>query len=217
MRPPGGLAAAALVALGLLAAPARARAQDRDPSTETLLIVGAGAAVPSYVLGVALHEGSHALAAKAFGAEVTEVRITPGRKGGRFHFGYTSWRGRLSRGQMTVALLAPKVTNLLFLGGYAALVGFDALPSDEAASLAVTVFATAQWVDLTKSLAWNPGEDVNRVYAMHGLDFWEALPFRLTHLTLSVATAFLLARGYEEVFDGRAAPKILAPLAAGAF
>ena len=48
---------AAIVALLFLAHAARA-----NPSNETLVLVGAGMALPTYVIGVSLHESSHALA-----------------------------------------------------------------------------------------------------------------------------------------------------------
>jgi fumarate hydratase class I len=68
-----GAAAAIVVALLVLARP-RAAAAD-PPSDRTLVFVGLGLALPTYVVGVVVHEGSHALTAKAAGADVVEFRL----------------------------------------------------------------------------------------------------------------------------------------------
>src|SRR5262245_47050215 len=104
-------------------------------------------ALPAYVIGVAMHEGSHAVAAKLAGAEILEVSLLPSVRDGHFYFGYTRWRGQLSVPAKAWTLIAPKITNATIMTGYAFLVGFDALPGNDYGSLALTVFATAAWVD----------------------------------------------------------------------
>lgn len=44
-------------------------------------------------IGTIRHEGSHALAAMAEGAEVTEFVFWPSFRNGKFFFGYVSWEG----------------------------------------------------------------------------------------------------------------------------
>jgi hypothetical protein len=55
----------AVVILALLAGTARAETTDRD-----LIYAGLALTPPMYLLGVGMHEGSHALAAKLVGGEV---------------------------------------------------------------------------------------------------------------------------------------------------
>jgi hypothetical protein len=123
----------AVIAAALLAAPAPAAAQPDDrPSTGKLVAVGTLTAVPTYWGGVLMHEGMHALVAKACGADILEFGVLPGRYGPQrhFYFGYVRYRGTLSRGQQTLFLLAPKLNDLVWLGGYAALVGFGGTPDN---------------------------------------------------------------------------------------
>ncbi|MDH4292150.1 MAG: M50 family metallopeptidase [Dehalococcoidia bacterium] len=42
------------------------------------------------------HEGSHALAAMAEGADITEFVFWPSFPGGKFYFGYVSWEGSMT-------------------------------------------------------------------------------------------------------------------------
>jgi hypothetical protein len=185
----------------LLASPRTAGAD--DPETGDLVLAGAGMAIPTYILGVAWHEGTHALVAKAYGAEITEIKLWPGFVDGRFYFGYTRWRGRLTPGETAFALIAPKLTDLVLLGGYATLIGFDALPDNDYAALALTVLATGAWVDFSKDIAsWNPGNDVVRAHALRGRTReGQRWPYRLVHLSVSVAAGVVLWQGYAQIFE----------------
>ena len=62
----------ALIVLALLARSAAAEPDNRD-----LFYAGLAMAPPTYLIGVTLHEGSHALAAELVGGDVTEVRLFP--------------------------------------------------------------------------------------------------------------------------------------------
>src|SRR5947207_2711781 len=98
--------AAALALLLALACPRVARA-DGEASTGALLLAGAGMAVPTYMLGVIWHEGTHAAVASAFGAELVELRLYPSVYQGHFYFGLTRWRGDLTDNQKAFTLIAP--------------------------------------------------------------------------------------------------------------
>ncbi len=204
--------------LALFASSRPARADHDDPSTDMLLFAGLGMAVPTYFLGVAWHEGSHALVARAMGAEIRQVQLFPSEVNGQFYFGYTRWRGPLTNAQTSWVLLAPKLTDLVLLGGYALLVGLDALPHNEYASLALTVVATGAWVDFTKDVvSTNPANDMMKIHRMAGRrSEWQRLPWRLAQAALSVGAAYFLVRGYDEVFDGES-DAVVAPLVAFPF
>jgi hypothetical protein len=202
--------AAALVLVALAATAPPAAAQTPPPSTAPpqphpgyLVLAGAGMALPTYVLNLTIHEGSHALTALSFGTEVVRFSIIPGFYDGHFYFGYVRYRGRMTRAQHTFFLLAPKVPDVLALGTYAALVGTGTLPSNAYARMALAVVATGFWVDFSKDLVavWSP-PDVTRALRLNGLDtFVKRLPWHALHLALSGAGVYLLVRGYQGVFS----------------
>jgi hypothetical protein len=206
VRQPALLAAVAAMVL-LASGPAHAQTAATPPSAqphpEYLVLAGAGMALPTYMLNLTLHEGSHALSALSFGAEVTRFSVLPGRYDGKFYFGYVEYRGRLTVAQRTFFLLAPKIPDVLALGTYAALVGTGTLPRNAYGRMALAVLATGFWVDFSKDLVafWSP-PDVTRALRLHGLrTFVSRLPFYALHLALSGAGAYLLVRGYQGVFS----------------
>ena len=220
------LARSPLVLAGVAAAvlaPTTSRAAD-DASTGSLLWAGAGMAVPAYFLGVAIHEGSHAAAAAAFGAEILELRLYPSIRNGHFYFGYTRWRGPLTDGEKAWALLMPKLTNSVLFGGYTALILTGTLPENDYARLAVTVLGTAQWVDFARSaVSFSDADDLVRIHRLYGRTReWQRLPWRLLHLGLAAAGGYVLYRGWQGVFadddpmPAAPAPRLL-PLAFGSF
>jgi hypothetical protein len=209
---------ALVLVLALTAAPRRAAAE--DPSNGRLVLAGAGMAVPTYFLGVMWHEGTHALAAKAFGAEILELKLLPGFKDGYFYFGYTSWRGHLSCREKVFTLLAPKLTDLLLLGGFAAVALTDSFPANDYASLALTVLATGAWVDFSKDIfSFKPVNDVMKVHSFYGRKReLQRLPWRLLHLSISLGAAYVVYLGYRDVFadeTGAAPAPIFVPLLVG--
>jgi hypothetical protein len=111
---------AAILTLLLVAGTARA-----EPSDTTLVLVGAGMAIPDYVAGVSLHESSHALAAIMLGAHVDTLHVFPpgiDPQAHAFRFGWTYVHGLKSQRDTELFLLAPKFTDAILLGGFAALV-----------------------------------------------------------------------------------------------
>jgi hypothetical protein len=200
----------AAIAVGLGAAavlcalrPAAARAD--EPSSGDLVLAGLAMAPPTYVLGVAAHEGSHALAALLVGADVEQICLLPGRDPatGAFYFGRTRVRGLGGGGDRTFFLLAPKLTDLIVLGGYTALLATDTLPDNRYGQLAFVVVGTGFWVDFSKDvLRFSRFNDVVKIYNQHGwTSEWSRLPWRLAHAAIGATFGVVLYHGYRRVFD----------------
>lgn len=191
----------ALVVLVILlgAAPARA-----EPSDRTLVYTGLALAPVDYLLGVTIHEGSHALMAKLVGADVTQLHVfPPGRDPkGNFRFGWTYVRGLQTKSDRLLFFLAPKFTDLILLGGFAGLVFTDAWPNNRYAQVALTVFGTGLWVDFSKDvLAFKKQNDMVKVFDLWCIKGWRQIPARLLYTGVIVATGLVVARGYQRTFD----------------
>jgi hypothetical protein len=209
------------LALGLMVLTLGETAASARPSDGALLAAGTAMAVPTYFLFVALHEGSHALAARQLGGEVTAMHLLPGMRDGHFFFGYTNWRGTMTPGELSLALLAPKVTDALVLMAYAGLVAAGGLPDDccgsRFGSLALTVLATGAWVDFTKDVfAFGPMNDMVRIHALAGrTSERQRWPYRLLHGAVAALAAVPIAAGYRHTFRHEAA--MMLPLLAVPF
>ena len=214
--------AAVLLVLTLGFAP-DARADDGDRDSGKLVLAGAAMAVPTYLLGVIWHEGTHALVARSLGAEVLELRLYPSVYRGHFYFGLTRWTSDLTCPEKAFTWIAPKLTDVLILGTYGLLLATDALPENDYGEMAFAVVATGAWVDLAKDVfTVNPGNDLMRVHALYGnTTEWQRLPWRLLQAGVSAAGAYLLVRGYQDIFedeDGTTAPMpMIFQIAAGRF
>jgi hypothetical protein len=193
---------AVLLCLGLGLAAGEARAD--EPSDAALVGTGLAVAVPTYMIGVMVHEGSHALAAKMLGAEITDYSLVPGfhPRNDKFYFGYVSVRGMRTPGEKQFFYIAPKLSDSLLLGGYGLAYGLDAMPSNAYAHVALTVFATGFWVDFSKDIfAFWDHNDTFKFYQLIGLDSeWKRRPARVLHLGLSAAMGYVLYRNYRGIF-----------------
>lgn len=216
---------ATLATLALAPPPAVADHGEPAPPTRNLVLAGIGMGVPTYVLGVTIHEGTHALVAKAFGAEIIRMQLLPGRhpRTGRFYFGYVQYRGRLPTGQRVLFLLSPKIVDVVMLGGYAALVGTDTLPDNHYGQLALAVVATGFWVDFAKDIAafFRP-HDVNMALDKLGMKGpWKKLPYYLAYAGLAAVGSIAIVEGYRRIFDDgtpAAAPRaVTLPVFTGRF
>ena len=204
------------VAVGI-AAPARA---DR-PDTGHLVLAGVGMAPVAYVVGVTLHEGSHAVAAAAMGLDVRSIRLYPGfhPRNHKFYFGWVDVRGVRTSAQRVVFLAAPKLTDAALLGGYAALVLSGAVPENRYGRLALAVLATGTWIDFSRdAVAWWPHNDTVRIYdAIGAKSELQRLPWRLLHAGLAALAAYPIAVGYRGVFGEDDAATMTMPVWTGAF
>ena len=209
----------ALVILAILFATTSARA---EPSDKTLFYTGLALAPPTYLVGVALHEGSHAVAAKLVGAEVLSVHLfPPGRdpKVGKFRFGWTYVRGLQGNDERIFFYVAPKITDVALLGGFAALVLTDAWPSNRYGQLALTVFATGLWVDFSKDvLSFSKHNDVVKVFNLWCMTGWKQIAPRLLYAGAAIGLGAIVAHGYKRTFydDDSTAMRIL-PVLTGRF
>jgi hypothetical protein len=203
VRPPAPRPAAALLAASALLAAAPARA---EPSDRALVAVGVALVPPTYLLGVTLHEGSHAVAGWLAGGEIIDVHLFPPRRDPRskqFRFGWVYARGLRTRAARTAFFLAPKVTDAVLLGGFAGLVLTDAWPASRYGQLALTVLATGLWVDFSKDLlALSRHNDVVKVAELWGIRGWRQLPARIVYAGAVTGLGLLVARGFARTFDG---------------
>jgi len=206
----------ALVVICLLAGAARA-----EPSDRTIFFTGLALAPPDYLLGTTLHEGSHALAAKLVGAEVTAFHVFPPGHDpqGHFRFGWTYVRGLRSKSDRVIFYIAPKITDTLLLGGFAALVFTNAWPDNRYAQVALTVFATGLWVDYSKDVVvFKKSNDVPKVFDLWCMNGWKQVPARLVYAPTIVGLGAIVAHGFRRTFDddGATAARIV-PIVGRAF
>jgi len=195
---------------------ATARTARAEPSDRHLVYAGLGMALPDYMLGVTLHEGTHGVAARLLGAHVTELHLWPGRnpQTHHFQFGWTTVRGLpRGRGKLAFFLLSPKITDAVMLAGFGALYAADALPSNHWWWLTVQVLATGFWVDFAKDVVvFHRFNDVVRVLDAYGLHTeWQRLPVRILYAALDVGAGWLVALGWRDLFrsnDDTAIPLI---------
>lgn len=190
---------AIVAGVGLASPPARA-----EPSNGTLVGVGLGLALPTYAIGVTVHESSHALAALALGAHVDELHLFPpgvDPKAHVFRFGWTYVHGLHTKAQRQVFYLAPKVTDAALIGGFAALAFTDAWPGNRYGALALTVLATGFWVDFAKDVVlFGAQNDVVKAFDNWCLHGWRQVPARLIYAGLAVGLGAIVVRGYERTF-----------------
>ncbi len=190
-----------------------------DPSNRNVVLAGMAMALPTYALGVSIHEGSHALAAKTIGATITSYSLIPGRHPvtKTFYFGYVSVVGIKTDRQRAWFLMAPKLTDTVLLSGFALLQGTGSMPQNRYGQTALLVLATGFWVDFTKDIfSFSKHNDTIKVYSILGLNTeLKRFPARLVHLGLSAALGYSIFRGYDSLFKGSseyAAQPLLLPM-----
>ncbi|HEY5921180.1 MAG TPA: hypothetical protein VIV11_05895 [Kofleriaceae bacterium] len=187
-----------------------------EPDNTDLVLAGLAMTPPTYLIGVTLHEGSHALAAELVGGDVTEVRLFPpgtDPKANKFRFGWVYATGLRTKPQKILFYLAPKITDGLLLGGFAALILTNTWPQNRYGQLALTVGATGLWVDFSKDLLlFNKHNDVVKAFRLWCMTGIKQLPARLLYGALVVASGYTVARGYQKTFgeqDTMAVPLLM--------
>ena len=137
------------------------------------------------------------------GGDVTKMRLYPGvdPKVHKFRFGWTYVRGLRTRADKQFFYIAPKLTDALLLGGFAALVLTDTWPRNRYGQLALTVGATGLWVDFSKDVVlFSPHNDVVKLFSGWCMTGWKQLPARLVYASLVVASGYVVARSYQKTF-----------------
>jgi len=189
-----------LILLLLLARPAAAD----DPSDTKLVLIGVALAPPMYLIGVSLHEGSHALAAELVGGDATEVHLFPpgiDPKVGKFRFGWVYAQGLRTKSQKIVFYVAPKITDAILLGGLAAVVLTSAWPENKYGQLVLTVVGTGLWIDFAKDVVlFSPQNDVVKVFHQWCMRGWKQVPARLVYAAASAGFGYIVARAYQQTF-----------------
>ena len=179
-----------------------------EPSDRDLLLTGFLLAPPTYFLGVTLHEGSHAIAAKLVGADLVSLSILPGRdkRTGAFHFGLTRVTKLHGRGNQAFFYLAPKITDSVLLAGFGALVLTDGWPRNRYGQLVLTVAASGLWIDFAKDvLTFSKFNDVTKLGNLYCVNTeWRRLPARLLYGAVAAGLGYLVYRGIERTFDSSA-------------
>lgn len=207
----GTLRARAVASLVLVLALARSTgahgqtpAANDTPSNGKVVALGIALAAPTYVLGVAMHEGSHALVAKLTGARVVSLSILPGRdaRTGAFHFGLTRVTGLRSPSQRAWFYMAPKIVDITLLAGFGVLVNSQAWPGHRYGQVALTVLATGWWIDFSKDLfTRSPHNDVIKAMHLYCVDTeWRRLPVRLLYAAAIAGLGVFVAQGYRQTF-----------------
>lgn len=191
---------AAVLVLLLLCGRARG-----EPSDQRLVLTGLAMAPPMYLIGVASHEGSHALAATLVGGTVREIHLFPpgiDRRVNKFRFGWVYVTGLHGRGERIFFYLAPKITDALFLSAYGALYFTDNLPTNKYGQLALLVGATGFWVDFAKDvLLFSRHNDVVKAFNLWCMTGWKQIAPRVLYAAVNVGFAYAIARGYQKLFD----------------
>lgn len=212
-----GLVVAVVAAVSALGATAHA-----EPDNSTLFYVGLAMAPPTYVAGVSLHEGSHALAAKLVGADVEELHLFPpgiDPHTNTFRFGWTYVTGLQTRGERVFFYIAPKITDAVLLTGFAALVLTDTWPHNRYGQLALTVGATGLWVDFSKDVVlFSPTNDVSHVFSLWCMTGWKQVPARLVYAGIAGGFAYAVVRAYQKTFtEPTATAAMVLPVFSSAF
>jgi hypothetical protein len=201
-----GRACCVIVALLLLARAAHAD----EPSDGRLVLTGLAMAPPTYLLGVTMHEGSHALAAKLVGGTVDHIRLFPpgvDPRANKFRFGWVYARGLTTKPKKIFFLLAPKITDALLLSTYTALVLTETLPSNKYGLLALTVGATGFWVDFAKDVVLTSRHnDVVKVFHLWCMHGWKQIAPRVVYAALSAGFSYAIIRGYQKTFADASQP-----------
>jgi hypothetical protein len=212
-----GFTRALVLAALLAAAPAHAE----DPSDTRLVLTGLALAPPTYLVGVSLHEGSHALAAKLVGGSVDLIHLFPPGVDPRAHtlrFGWVFARGVDTKPKRIFFLLAPKITDAVFLSTYAALYFTDVLPDNKYALLALTVWATGFWVDFAKDVVlFDRRNDVVKAFHAWCMVGAKQIAPRLLYAGLSLGFSYAIIRGYERTFADSPTSTTMMPIFTSSF
>ncbi|MBI3018753.1 MAG: hypothetical protein HYY61_02530, partial [Deltaproteobacteria bacterium] len=173
-----------------------------DPSNAEILAFGSLMSIPSYFSTVIMHEGSHALMGKAFGAKIVGFKILPFKQNGSMRFGKTTIEGKFNRSEEAMIYTAPKVANFIILMGYSNRVETDSLPQNKYGQTALATFAAASLIDFTKDVFdTRENSDLSKVYSNLDFSTSEEYSFRAFHGALAAFFSYEVGKGIYQIFD----------------
>ncbi|HLE01098.1 MAG TPA: hypothetical protein VJB59_12615 [Bdellovibrionota bacterium] len=180
------------------------RCQVNSPSALKLIGAAALIAPAEYFLTAALHEGSHVLAVKTFGGKVQNFEITPSKDGeGYVIFSKTEYTGDFSKAQLAITDIAPKISDILIVGSYAALQESESIPQNKYAQVAAAMVATGAWVDFSKDIIFVGSQnDLTKFMSRLGAqDGSERFSYKLGYGALALAGGLEIGKGWHRVFQ----------------
>ncbi len=174
----------------------------KEPGALQLILEGVAMSIPEYILGVAKHEGSHALAVIMVGGKVTGMDLVPKMYNGSIRFGETSWQGTFTPAQDAFVDMAPKITDLTVMAAYTAALETGFYPENKHLQLLLLVVATSAWIDFSKDLfTKNPDNDTVKAWNDFGINSeGQRLPYRLAWGVLAAGGAIEIGRGFYKLF-----------------
>jgi hypothetical protein len=124
-----------------------------DDDSWKYALTGVALAPGAFVLGTAIHEGAHCLAAEAQNLNCYDVRVIPytDKESGYFYFGsmrYNDPQGLSTPDKDALITAAPMIVNASLISVYSTLAFSNKLPKNKWAKTATFVLAATQVVDL---------------------------------------------------------------------
>ncbi len=115
------------------------------------------------VLGTTIHEGSHVLLAKSFGAEIKEFKVIPFTENGSTYMGRISYTysGSWTEKQHALVSAAPMITDTVITGVCSSLAFTSNLPENRLGKTALNVLCLMPTIDLINHIrATSPSSDL---------------------------------------------------------
>lgn len=167
----------------------------KDINSTTLAISIGITLSADYFLQLALHEGSHALATKYYGATIESISVLPSRDpiDNSWRLGYTEYSyksGSISNREHANILLAPIGTNLVILSMYSVLSVGNLWNHSDFNKLGISILAAGASIDLLKTaFDWRRTSDLRK--AANLLD-WNRDQIRAARMALGATSLICL-------------------------
>lgn len=177
-----------------------------QPGVKALLLASGLMAIADYFVQTTVHEGAHALTAELFGSHVTKFRILPERVNGDLRFGYVRYKGRLSRDERALFLLAPKIANFMILAGYTLMFETDSMPENRYAQLAILIAASGAAIDFIKDVVdTRKNSDMPRVFELYNFSHDQEIAARVLQMAIVSFAVVEIGRGFYRLFTNASA------------
>lgn len=137
-----------------------------------------------FILGTAIHEGSHCIAAELQEFDCVEVRVIPYKDEENDYFYFGSMKYRDPQGLYTpekdaVVTIAPMITNVSLISAYSTLAFSNKLPKNKWAKTAAFALGATQVVDLMNHFRndhprSDSGKYISFIQQKHNLEYEKA-------------------------------------------